>query len=204
MKKIICYIDGYNLYYGMRSKYGKKYIWLNVQALVENFLKPNMKLIEVKYFTAISNSEEGRKERQEIYLKALKKTCSKLSIHYGKFLKKNKKCPHCKEINTIYEEKQTDVNIASHLLRDFYKKEFDHCYLISGDSDLIPPVEIINKEYNIMTIAFPPDRVSKEMKHKFNTFNISKQKLRDCQLPLEIKKDHKVMIKKPSTWEAKR
>jgi uncharacterized LabA/DUF88 family protein len=37
---------------------------------------------------------------------------------------------------TKYEEKQSDVNLASHLLRDVYEGRVTHAMVISGDTDL--------------------------------------------------------------------
>jgi uncharacterized LabA/DUF88 family protein len=37
----------------------------------------------------------------------------------------------------------TDVNIASRMLVDSFKDKFDTAFLISGDTDLIPPIREI-------------------------------------------------------------
>jgi len=39
VEKVVCYIDGFNLYYGLREKGWKKYYWLNLRHLVENLFK---------------------------------------------------------------------------------------------------------------------------------------------------------------------
>jgi uncharacterized LabA/DUF88 family protein len=40
------------------------------------------------------------------------------------------------------EEKFTDVAIASHLLRDFYRGDCAHAIVVSNDSDLSPAIEL--------------------------------------------------------------
>ena len=36
MERIIAYIDGFNLYFGLRAKGWKRYYWLNLRAMCEN------------------------------------------------------------------------------------------------------------------------------------------------------------------------
>ena len=49
-QRAIVYIDGYNLYHGMRADFGKRYNWLDLQALSESLLHPGTELVAVKYF----------------------------------------------------------------------------------------------------------------------------------------------------------
>ena len=53
-QRVIVYIDGYNLYYGMRADFGNRYMWLDLQAFSESLLQPYAELVAVKYFTAIT------------------------------------------------------------------------------------------------------------------------------------------------------
>ncbi len=50
--RTIIYIDGFNLYYGLRSKGWRKYYWLNLRCLSQKILKLDQRLIATKYFTA--------------------------------------------------------------------------------------------------------------------------------------------------------
>ena len=93
--RTIVYIDGYNLYYGLRAAYKTKYKWLDLQALAYSFIQQNMDIVAVKYFTAISKSDSKTKMRQEIFLKALSSHCDKLKIIYGRFLSKTRQCREC-------------------------------------------------------------------------------------------------------------
>lgn len=137
-QRVIVYIDGYNLYYGLRSAYGIRYKWLDLQAFSESLLRPDMTLVAVKYFTAITKNTAGSRQRQEIYLKALQTHCDKLEIHYGRFLSKPQKCRKCGERYISFEEKKTDVNVACQILNDAHLDYFDCCYIVSGDSIWYP------------------------------------------------------------------
>ena len=35
MNRVIAYVDGFNLYYGLRSKEWKQFYWLNIQDLLQ-------------------------------------------------------------------------------------------------------------------------------------------------------------------------
>lgn len=202
-QRIIVYIDGYNLYYGLRDGFGNKYKWLDLQALAVNIMRPNMELVSVKYFTAITKSTTRSKQRQEIYLKALRVSNEKLEIYLGRFLSKTKTCRSCNGTYQLFEEKKTDVNIACHILNDAYQDKFDCCYVISGDSDLVPPLELI-KQYHpnkSSLIAHPPKRKSTELCNTANGwFALNKQKFIQSQLPVEIAIPQGRVLRKPPEW----
>ena len=52
MTRVVAYVDGFNLYWGMKSRYGRKYLWLDLEALTRRMLKPAQHLAAVRYFTA--------------------------------------------------------------------------------------------------------------------------------------------------------
>lgn len=59
-ERVICYVDGFNLYFGLRDSRLRRYYWLNVRRLAENLLRPHQSLVETKYFTArISGAMRG-------------------------------------------------------------------------------------------------------------------------------------------------
>ncbi len=54
----------------------------------------------------------------------------------------------------------TDVNIATQLMLDAFQDKCDMAMLISGDSDLVPPIKAIHHyfEKKRVFVAFPPKR----------------------------------------------
>ncbi len=64
MDRLIAYIDGFNLYFGMKDKGWRRYYWLNLQKLCKNLLKSNQKLITTKYFTARITDPPDKQKRQ--------------------------------------------------------------------------------------------------------------------------------------------
>ncbi|SMN00514.1 hypothetical protein SPONN_1745 [uncultured Candidatus Thioglobus sp.] len=201
--RVIVYIDGYNFYYGLRNAYKGKYKWLDFQALAEGFLQPDMVLVEVKYFTAVTKGDKETQSKQEIYLKALSANCDKLQIIYGRFLSKLKQCKECGNKYKSYEEKKTDVNIACQILNDAHLDRYDCCYIVSGDSDLVPPVEIVKQSFPAkkVVIAHPPKRKSNELcKVADGFFAISKSKIQTSQLPNIITNKRGSQLTKPKLW----
>jgi hypothetical protein len=42
VKRVAVFVDGFNLYHGMHEAFGRKYLWLDLQALSLSLLKPLM------------------------------------------------------------------------------------------------------------------------------------------------------------------
>ncbi len=196
-KKIIVYIDGFNLYYGVRFL-GQFYKWLDIQALAKSFIKEKNYTIAVKYFTTKLNGNNESTHRQAIYLDAIDKHSPSVKIIYGYFTK-SKKCKNCDTKNN--EEKQTDVNIACEIMQDVYEDNFDIAYLVSGDSDLVAPVKKVLALDKIMIIAFPPDRKAKHLIDvATNWFDIKKSRINKCQLPDAIP-TKRSFLQRPEKWQ---
>jgi hypothetical protein len=52
-QKVIVYVDGFNLYYGLKKNLKwRRYYWLNIVKFFEMFMKTNQELVCVKYFSA--------------------------------------------------------------------------------------------------------------------------------------------------------
>jgi hypothetical protein len=47
--RVVAYIDGFNLYYGLRSKGWRRYLWLDLNQLIASLLRPYQELSGVKY-----------------------------------------------------------------------------------------------------------------------------------------------------------
>lgn len=110
-KRVIAYIDGFNLYFGLKSEKLSKFYWLDPQKLSSNLLKPDQELIETKYFTSRISAPPDKRKRQTTYLEALE-TLPDFRIFYGKYQMNPRKCRKCGWDDIIPNEKMTDVNIA--------------------------------------------------------------------------------------------
>ncbi len=146
VKRSIIYIDGFNFYYGALKD--SPYKWLNLQTYFER-LRQDDDVQKIWYFTArVSGAASSR---QSPYLEALL-TLPKIEIKYGLFKDKTQKCrvigcslPASQKKYKVPEEKGTDVNIALQMIDDAYQGLCDRIILVSGDSDLVPAIELVKK-----------------------------------------------------------
>jgi len=203
MTKVITYIDGFNLYFGLRSKYGRKYLWLDIVKLSRLLLREGQTLEKVKYFTSRIKGNSVKMERQATYLNALA-SIQQVNLYFGKYFINKHKCPICGNIEHIPTEKMTDVNIATHLLVDGYENSYDVAILISADSDLKEPVEQIRRLFpeKKIIVAFPPDRDSAILRRVAGAFfRIGRVKFEKSQLPQIVITSSGLSLKRPDIWK---
>ena len=202
-KRIIGYIDGFNLYFGLKSKGWKRYYWLDMWQLAENLIRQGS-LVGVKYFTACVRANPPKEARQQAFLGALRTHRPSLEIIYGHYLLKNWQCRKCAAVWRSSEEKKTDVNIATQMLSDAFRDKFDTAFVISGDSDIAPPIELIRADIpnkNVI-VAFPPNRFSAELKRvATSSFHINQKVVRTALLPNPVIKLDGTELCKPLKWK---
>lgn len=202
MERVITYIDGFNLYFGMKSEYGNRFLWLDVEALSQNLLNPQQSLVEVKYFTSRVSNQPEKEKRQNTYLEAISEYTSSL-IFYGHYQSNILTCRSCGSQWPSPKEKMTDVNIATHILVDAFNDAFDTAILISGDSDLLPPILAVKNNFpdKRVGVFFPPKRHSIQLKNQVDFSGlIGRKKLKDSQLPEQIIKKSGFVLHKPDNW----
>jgi uncharacterized LabA/DUF88 family protein len=202
MERVIAYVDGFNLYFGLRSKGWRRYYWLNIRTLAENLSKPNQRLLLTKYFTARIAGPPDKEKRQSTYIEALE-TLSKFQIVYGKYQLNPRECSQCGFQDEVPNEKMTDVNIAVEILKDAYQDEFDVALLISADSDLVPPVKAVRELFPTkrVVVASPPGRYSVGLaKAGSKSLVISRRTIAKSLLPEEIEKADGYILRCPSLW----
>jgi NYN domain len=205
--KVITYIDGFNLYFGIRYEAIKRgtlelpdprwyrYMWLDLVALSNHMLNPFQYLVATKYFTApiIANVGNDKQLRQNTYLDALR-TLPNLEIILGRFEPNRNECDHCQHVAYHPQEKKTDVNIATTLIIDALDDKFDTAIIVTGDSDIAPALEVVKKKKpeKRLVAAFPPNRYSKELEdlaHVKPPIRIWEPMLKKSRLPDIIKRE---------------
>lgn len=204
-ERVIAYIDGFNLYNGLKDG-GFSYLkWLNLAALIQTLLKDNQELIEVKYFTTLVTRDVNKRLRQKEYIRALE-TQNQVKIIYGKFQNEKTNCNHCGNEYTADCEKMTDVGIATHMIIDYYEDKCDMAMVISGDTDLLPPIKHINDAVNEKRafVAFPPNRVNDEVRNAAKgSIVIGRKSLKESQFPISFNDKYGDKIVMPEKWAKK-
>lgn len=203
MPRVAAFIDGFNLYYGLKDRHGRKDLWLDLEALITSLLRPDQILAYVTYFTArVMNAPESE-ARQSRYLDALNAHSRTLTIRPGRFQEIRRTRSACRTSRIAYEEKETDVNIAIALVADAVQDRFDTALLVSGDSDLCPAVREMKRRCPTKRViaAFPPKRQSRHLERDADGhFFIPINKIRQAQLPAEVITAGGISIKRPTYW----
>lgn len=205
MQRVISYIDGFNLYFGLRKRGWRKYYWLDVAAVSRALLKPDQTLVGCHYFTAHlrAGTHSGQSlAKQRIWLDALA-TRPDIACHFGQYQFKTVECKHCGSSWTKPEEKMTDVNIATRLIVDAYKDNYDMALVVSGDSDLAPPIRHIREDFpnKRVLVAFPPERYAVQLcKAAHSYLHLGPAKLRNNLLPDEITGKDGFVLQRPDAW----
>ncbi|MBX3382657.1 MAG: NYN domain-containing protein [Phycisphaeraceae bacterium] len=202
--RVIVYIDGYNLYHGLKAKNWRRLYWLDLWRLGEELLKPGQRLGAVRYFTTRIKGPDDSRNRQNDYLEAITIGRVGLSIDYGHFLEKTAKCRNCGATWPRHEEKKTDVNIACRLVEDAMDDLFDVAIIVSGDSDLVPPIKLVKRRWTLkrLIVAFPPQRFSESLKKAAHGhLAISEHKLAQAQMPDVLMNSQGFEIRRPAHWQ---
>lgn len=202
------YVDAFNLYYGCLK--GTPYRWLDLGALCTRLL-PRDRINRIRYFTATLSPRPDdplAQQQQQIYLRALE-TVPGLSIHYGHYLSHVVRMPLAnpplrgrRTVEVVKtEEKGSDVNLATFLLLDAFKRECDVAVVISNDSDLMLPIEVAQTELGIrigVVNPHPPTRRSRALRPTFFK-QIRASALAPCQFP-PVLRDAQGEIRRPQDW----
>lgn len=203
--KTIVYIDGFNFYYGAVKD--TPYKWLDFEAFCR-LLLPRDNIVKIRYFTARISalpSDPQAPTRQDTYLRALA-TLPLVEIHYGHFATRRNRMPLAAPPHRTVEvlrreEKGSDVNLASSLLRDAFLGECDTAVVVSNDSDLAEAVRIARHDAGIKVgVINPHPKRNRSIRLKGTFFKqVRNSVLGRAQLPAVVY-DHNGPIHKPSSW----
>lgn len=202
------YVDAFNLYYGCLK--GTPHRWLDLGALCARLL-PRDRINRIRYFTAtvIARPDDPRApQRQQIYHRAIE-TVPGLSIHYGRYLSYVVRMPLAspppggsRMVEVVKtEEKSSDVNLATLLLLDAFRRDCDVAVVISNDSDLKLPIEVAQHELGLRVGVVNPHPHARRSRALQPTFfkQIRSSTLAACQFP-PVFRDAQGEIRKPKSW----
>ena len=201
-ERVIVYIDGFNLYFGLKDSGWKRYYWLNIGEVSKQLLKPFQVYQKTKYFTSRISFPPDKVKRQNTYLEALM-TLPDISIYFGTYRTNTIECNLCKNLIPFPNEKMTDVNIAVEMLSDAFNDAYDTAMLISADSDLSGTIRKIKTlfPHKKIVAAFPPKRFSFQISQLVDSyFTIGRKKLANSVFPDIVIKPDGYKLMKPDRW----
>jgi hypothetical protein len=210
--KAIIYIDGYNWYHAI-FKHHPEWKWLNIQTYFEA-LRPDEDVVSVKLFSAMidpDNPGSDARARQERYFNALR-TLPKVEVILGMFQPREVTCKAngCKY--SYYEEKRTDTNITVAIMADAFASRCQRIHVVSGDSDIQPPVEWVAKNLSGIKItvyipALPQDQAKRRLDYYTNASLpevwckfLPLENFHEHQLKNVVKLPDKTCIPRPPEW----
>lgn len=164
--RVNVYIDGFNLYHACfdtRSPW-RAYKWLDLGSWAAN-LFPGSTINQIRYFTALVDPtpiNPDNRTRQLAYIRALE-TIPHLTVHQGYFatntktryladpsIRKSTPLIPIQAVRVVEaEEKGSDVNLASYLLIDAFRSDYDVAVVVSNDSDLAEPIRLVRSEFGL-------------------------------------------------------
>lgn len=224
LNRAIVYFDGFNFYYGCfkssRSSDWRACKWLDLEAFCAAMF-PQLEIRRIRYFTARilpSELDPGAELRQAEYLRAIA-TLPTVSLHEGTYSTTRKErylaapathppalaIPHQKVQVIVNEEKGSDVSLATYLVADAFRDEFDVAVVISNDSDLYEPIRIVSDPGElakpVLLVNPHPHRVASRLRQMpgVHYWKMTLNKLQDAQLPEHLE-DNAGFITKPPTW----
>ena len=203
MDRVIAYIDGFNLYFGLKEKGWKRYYWLNIQAMVQRLLSDKQKLVRTKYFTSRVRYPAAKRTRQSIFLDALS-TLPDFEIFYGRYQLNDQECYHCHRTFKIHNEKKSDVNLSVEMLADAFQDRFDVAFLVSADADLTAPVSKVRTLFpdKKIVVALPPERSSFELNNLASqVIPIGRGVIARSQFPDQVVTASRYVLHRPAEWK---
>ena len=197
-KNAYVYVDGFNLYYRLKKTSFK---WLDLKLFLNACIDlDRYEIKKIKYFSArVKRSliDPRKTTRQDTYLRAIQ-TIPEVEVILGQFKRRTVKgflCnPSGKETEELvkikkFEEKNSDVNIATHMVADGYENNYDCAILVSNDTDLTTPLRHVKYRLKKMVIVISPYsdiHVNLKKSSHYNKTLPTEDIFRDNQFPQKI------------------
>ena len=182
MRRVIAYVDGFNLYHAIAELKRPHLKWLDLTALAKSLRGPNEILVGVCYFSAYATWLPQEVLRHREYVAALRHTG--VVTYMGHFKEKHRSCRACDAQWVGHEEKESDVAMATQLVADAFRNKFERALIITADSDIAPALRVIKAEFpeKALDVIAPPKRFG-HARSLSPKLEITPGRLAKCLLP---------------------
>jgi len=154
MKRVIAYVDGFNVYKGIQyyrqqnpNKLPSNKI--DLRSLITNHLIYEGESLEsICWYSAIPNNDrDPEKQRTINNHKQYKNRLENDGVHIrlSGYRKRSTKCSSCGHKTRSSQEKETDNRLSLEVLEDAVFDRMDRALIISSDSDFIPVLHSLNR-----------------------------------------------------------
>lgn len=211
MNRVRVYVDGFNLYHALLCLGSPHYRWLDLRKLAASFTHQHQDRIDaVFYCSAFADHlpNKSKAQRHRVYIAALQSTG--VTFVEGKFKRKDYPCPLAACAGRPlhrHEEKETDVNVSIHLLRDALRGAADKYILISNDTDHLPTLRMIKREVPraFLSVLTPPTYYPhKEMwleAGQRDPKRITETHISQCLFPALVTMSDGTIIRRPTKYD---
>jgi hypothetical protein len=99
------------------------------------------------------------------------------------------------------EEKGSDVNFASHLLIDAFRRDCEMAIVLTNDTDLVEPIRLARNELGLhLALLSPSANPARSLRTNVDVLkSIRHGPLQASQLP-DVLRDHRGEIHRPRAW----
>jgi uncharacterized LabA/DUF88 family protein len=219
-ERIIVFIDGFNLYHALVKNFIPRYKWCDLRKLSTQFIdKETQEIKKIYFFSAYCAWNKSKRERHKNYVKVLLEHRGVYTV-LGKFRKVKKnfvdsmdvlKCvpyvikPFLKKLEyQTFEEKETDVNMALKILEHAFLDDYDHAFILSGDSDLAGAIRTVKRHFpdKKFTNLLPQKSKGKILQKVCgNHRQITAEHFKEALLPEKIELKNGNIIKMPEEYK---
>lgn len=174
MKSNLIIFDGSNFYHGSKRMLPEIHLTnFNYKKLAEKLSGSSENIIEY----CVGEIRQNEKDKKSMRLYANQQALFYQLEKQGIILKKG----YMLKNDGVFHEKGVDVRIAIDIVRGALKNEYDNCYIISSDTDIIPAIlEAKFDKKKIIYVGFK-NFISRALRANCSkTVLISKSILREC------------------------
>lgn len=190
IKRVSIFVDGNNLYYGIFDMGWHDLLWPDLHALGSLVVSKGVQdttVNSVKHFTARPREVEGSKLNPAVWVSYTRsnEVFGGVETIQGRFVRRDR--------GRLFEEKETDANLAAHLCIDAAKGRFDEAVVVTADTDFIGTFRYLKEQlpHIGIVLGLPPKphgiRQSRKLVRESDAHvAITRGMLERCQLPEEV------------------
>lgn len=202
-KRVSIFVDGNNLFYRTHDVGWHDLLWTDLRALGASIAQSVIgasQVVSVKHFTARPHDVPGSALRPALWVEftGANRAHGNVETIQGRFVPRSK--------GRLFEEKETDANLAAHLCIDAALDRFDVAVVITADTDFIGTLRYLKEQmpHVQVVLGLPPKPYGAQQSRKLveqanKLATITREMLLKCQLPDQvIDQDSRRVFRKPS------
>lgn len=199
------YIDGFNLYHAVDELNENFLKWISYWKLGEIILPSSSEALNrVVYCTAYYPGDSQKTWRHEQFINAQK--ANGVSVVEGHYVREPMSCNSCGREWRKPTEKEGDINVALHLIKDAFEDRFDHAYLVSADSDQAATARLFRETFpaKSLTTVAPPGRNFSAHITKYTDgrrIALNRDHIERCVMPPVVFKPGVTSARRPREYE---